>query len=184
MVGASQPASQHTAHAPQRTADRSHTAYAPRPRTLHLAPQPASVCAQPFKLTAQQYQECWRERVERENKTIVLGFGKDGEEPPKTAGSTAGSTSRSAAAAAPVAAAPAPELAAAEKDDDAVSVVSKASSHRSRRSVAASGISSNVSTNSATERKLKLLEAQLEKEQVKRKELEELLKAQRAANSS
>ena len=41
-------------------------------------------------------------------------------------------------------------------------------------------VSSNVSTSSATERKLKLLEAQLESERSKRKELEELLKAQKA----
>ena len=119
-------------------------------------------------MTAQQYQECWRERVEKENKSITLGFGMMGEEPSQSAGS-----SRAPAA-------PATEPAAAEKDDDVVSVVSMAS----KRSVARSDVSSNVSTNSATERKLKLLEQQLEKEKQKRKELEELLKAQKSAPSS
>ena len=80
-------------------------------------------------------------------------------------------------------------LAAAEKDDDAVSVVGSLASHRSgaskrsnatKRSVARSDVSSNVSTNSATERKLKLLEEQLKKEQAKRKELEDLLKVKAA----
>jgi|TARA_B110001469_G_C9469218_1_gene235927 hypothetical protein len=77
-----------------------------------------------------------------------------------------------------------------EKDDDAVSVVGSLASHRSgasitrsnatKRSVARSDVSSNVSTNSATERKLKLLEEQLKKEQAKRKELEDLLKVKAA----
>ena len=136
------------------------------------SPSPLSTCAQPFKLTAQQYSECWRERVEKENRTITLGFGMGDAAPSATAAPTAAPPAATAAAAA------APPT--AEKDDDAVSVRSYRSdrSDRSKRS----DVSSNVSTSSATERKLKLLEAQLESERTKRKELEELLKAQKSTS--
>ena len=60
------------------------------------------------------------------------------------------------------------------------SVAGSVKSVRSNRSHA-SEVSSRVSSSSATERKLKMLEAQLESERVKRKELEEMLKAQRSA---
>ena len=136
-----------------------------------LAPAPLSACRlrapQPFKMTAQQYSDCWRERVDRENNVLMESFKEPGD------ASASGAPLTSTA------------LAAAEKDDDAVSVVGSLASHRSgaskrsnatKRSVARSDVSSNVSTNSATERKLKLLEEQLEKEQAKRKELEDLLK--------
>ena len=119
-------------------------------------------------MTAQQYSDCWRERVDRENGALLQSF----KEPADASGRPPTADNMAAAAA-------------VEKDDDAVSVVGSLASHRSgasrrsnatKRSVARSDVSSNVSTNSATERKLKLLEQQLEKEQAKRKELEELLK--------
>ena len=153
-----------------------------RPAKLGPMSTPRAHCAtqllplrapQPFKMTAQQYSDCWRERVDRENSTIMQSFEKKGDEPfAATSGAPTNSTR-------------------VEKDDDAVSVVGSIASHRSvashrsnatKRSVARSDVSSNVSTNSATERKLKLLEQQLEKEQQKRKELEELLKAKKLSS--
>jgi len=128
--------------------------------------------SQPFKMTAQLYSDCWRERVDRENRSMLKSLTETDDEPDLRA---AVASSR----------APASNADPAEIDDDAVSVVGSIASHRSgasRRStatkcsVARSDVSSNVSTNSATVRKLKLLEQELEKEQQKRKELEELLK--------
>ena len=151
----------------------------------HLAPAPLSPCRsrapQPFKMTAQQYSDCWRERVDRENSVLLESFKELG----GASASGAPPTSTALAAAEKDSTA----QAAAEKDGDAVSVVGSIASHRSgaskrsnatKRSVARSDISSNVSTNSATERKLKILEEQLAKEQAKRRELEELLKVRAA----
>ena len=132
-------------------------------------------------MTAQQYSDCWRERVDRENSVLLESFKElggasaSGDPPTSTALAAAEKDSTAQAA--------------AEKDGDAVSVVGSIASHRSgaskrsnatKRSVARSDISSNVSTNSATERKLKILEEQLAKEQAKRRELEELLKVRAA----
>ena len=127
----------------------------------------------PFKPTAQQYQDSWKERIGKEQKANVQA--------------TAELTARQGEARVSHEATGGP-------DDDNISILSKQSkqSTGSRREAGASRqegasmlsgvsgyseISSRVSSSSAANRKLEQLQQQLESERKKRRELEHALKS-------
>lgn len=123
----------------------------------------------PFKPTAQQYNDCWKERLEKEQKANAQAVA-----------------ARVAAQAA---------VAEGQRDDDVISNMSKIStgSRRSSANVPAqdsesvlsggfSVISSKVSSSSAANRKLEMLQQQLESERKKRREVEQALKAANSSN--
>merc|ERR1712087_624495 len=104
------------------------------------------------QLTAQQYSECWKQRVAKEEAALsaVPGGGSSYMGRPHTGASA--------------------------DDDDVRSVCSHASA-RSAATSAYSEVSSRVSSSSSSARKLELLQKQLEYEREKRKTLETELKA-------
>jgi len=121
-------------------------------RTLLLL---RSVAMTGTKLTAQQYQECWRERIEKEQKATAQAVA-DG--------------------AAQVASKP-PAATSATGADDTVSAISTVSRASAGSGFNESIMSSRVSSSSAANRKLEALQAKLEEERKKRRELEHALKA-------
>eukprot|EP00316_Scyphosphaera_apsteinii_P003834 CAMPEP_0119305210 /NCGR_PEP_ID=MMETSP1333-20130426/6263_1 /TAXON_ID=418940 /ORGANISM="Scyphosphaera apsteinii, Strain RCC1455" /LENGTH=108 /DNA_ID=CAMNT_0007308241 /DNA_START=45 /DNA_END=367 /DNA_ORIENTATION=+ len=102
-------------------------------------------------LTAQQYSDCWKQRVAKEEAALssVPGGGQPYDRRPPTG--------------------------TGPDDDDVKSVCSHASA-RSDRTNAYSEVSSRVSSSSSSARKLELLQKQLEYEREKRKTLEAELK--------
>merc|ERR1712216_1043681 len=109
------------------------------------------------KLTAQQYSECWRERLNKEQQafTEALVHEQLREQADKKA------------------AEPVPP-ARTQQDDDVKSTISLRSTGSALTGI--SQISSRVSTSSATARKVEILQQQLESERRKRHELEMVLK--------
>ena len=114
-------------------------------------PPAAPSGAKSFKMTAQMYSECWRERIEKEQAALAAVTLADLRPEP-----------------APPPAAP-PSAASSKGGGSVISGMSMPS--------AISNISSRVSTSSATARKVELLQQKLEAERKRTFQLEQALKA-------
>lgn len=118
-------------------------------------------------MTTQQYNACWKERIESEQKALAAAIDEEAKpdaSAPATADDTASVSNVSRAS-----------------NGSRVSKGSRAPS--SVVSVQSSVVSSRVSTNTQVARKLELLQLKLDEERRKRKELEQALKAAQQAGS-